>query len=128
MLRAGPQLYEDFCAQTEATAHQPELGKPVLLGGVDVTFDCVGSAATIDDALRFTRPHGTVSLVGMPAIPRNVDWTSVWYKELRIQGAYAYGWETIHGERIRTFDLALRLLCEKAEDLAPLVGATFSIS
>jgi threonine dehydrogenase-like Zn-dependent dehydrogenase len=128
LLRTGRGLYEDFCRQTGATSHQPELGKPVLLGGVDVTFDCVGAATTIDDALRFTRPRGTVALVGMPAIPRNVDWTSIWYKELRVFGTYAYGWETLHGERVRTFDLALRLLRERAEELAPLVGATFPLS
>lgn len=128
LLRPGRGLYEDFCAQTGATSHRPELGKPVLLGGVEVAFDCVGSATTIDDALRFTRPRGTICLAGMPAIPKNVDWTSLWYKELRVQGSYAYGWETVNGERVRTFDLALRLLRQRATELAPMVGATFPLS
>jgi len=128
LLDAGRGRYEDFCAQTGATCHPPELGKPVLLGGVEVTFDCVGSAATLDDALRFTRPRGTVGLVGMPAIPKNVDWTPLWYKGLRVQGTYAYGWETVNGQRVRTFDLALGLLRQHAAELAPLVGATFRLS
>ena len=71
-----------------ARAFEPELGGRVLIGGADATFDCVGSSRTIDDALRFTRHHGSVILVGMPAIPSGIDWTSIWHKELVVRGAY----------------------------------------
>ena len=96
ILSSDKLLYTNFCRLTGAESYQPELGKPVLLGGVDVTFDCVASATTIDDALRFTRGQGRVMLVGMPAIPKNIDWTSVWYKELQVSGAYTYGVEELH--------------------------------
>jgi threonine dehydrogenase-like Zn-dependent dehydrogenase len=105
----------------------PELGKPVLTGGADVTFDCIGSESTIDDALRFTRARGRVIVVGMPAIPRGVDWTSIWYKELEVRGAYTYGTESIDGRRLRTFELAIRLLAERGEALRPLVSARFPL-
>ena len=121
------QLYANFCCLTGAESHQPELGKPVLLGGADVTFDCVASATTIDDALRFTRAQGRVLLVGMPAIPKNVDWTSIWYKELKVGGAYTYGVETYNGRQIRTFALGIQLLRQMGERLLPLIGDRFPL-
>ena len=120
-------LYANFCRLTGAEAHQPELGKPVLLGGTDVTFDCVASATTIDDALRFTRAQGRVLLVGMPAIPKNIDWTSIWYKELKVSGAYTYGVENYGGRQIRTFELGIQLLGQTGKQLLPLIGDRFSL-
>ena len=127
ILSSDKSLYTNFCRLTGAESYQPELGKPVLLGGVDVTFDCVASATTIDDALRFTRAQGRVMLVGMPAIPKNIDWTSVWYKELQVSGAYTYGIEGYAGERIRTFTLGIRLLEQMGDKLLPLIGEQFSL-
>ena len=119
--------YAAFCGLTGAASHQPELGQQVLLGGVDVTFDCIGSSVTIDDALRFTRAGGDVILVGMPGIPKNVDWTSIWYKQLRVTGAYTYGLETHHDEQIHTFTLGMRLLEKMEAHLRPLVSTLFPL-
>lgn len=124
----GSGIYEDLCQLTQAESYQPELGKPVILGGVDVTFDCVASADTIDDALRLTRAGGQVMLVGMPAVPKNIDWTALWHKELRVRGVYAYGLESYEGEQIRTFALGIRLLKQMGSDLLPLVGGRFSLN
>jgi threonine dehydrogenase-like Zn-dependent dehydrogenase len=120
-------LYDAVCAETGATRHQPEIGRPTFIGGVSMTFDCVGSGRTIDDALRVTAGQGTVMIVGMPGIPSGIDWTAVWYKELRVLGAYAYGTETWRGERIRTFALALRLLARGDTPLKPLVTHRFPL-
>jgi threonine dehydrogenase-like Zn-dependent dehydrogenase len=109
--------------------YQPELGKPVLLGGADVVFDCVGSSDSIDDAMRLTRPRGTLVLVGMPGIPHGVDWTSVWYKELSVQGAYAYGWEELPGRgRVQTIQLALEYLSKSNGTLKALVNRKFPLT
>ncbi|MBI3961385.1 MAG: zinc-binding dehydrogenase, partial [Deinococcus sp.] len=96
--------------------------------GCDVTFDCVGSATSLDDALRFTRARGRVMVVGMPAMPSGVDWTALWHKELKVQGAYTYGTETYQGERLRTFQLAIRLLEQSGRRLRRLVSARFPLS
>ena len=127
ILSSDKSLYANFCGLTGAESYQPELGKPVLLGGVDVTFDCVASATTIDDALRFTRAQGRVMLVGMPAIPKNIDWTSVWYKELEVSGAYTYGSESYEGAEIRTFTLGIWLLERMGDRLLPLIGELFAL-
>lgn len=123
----GKAIYRDFCRLTQAESFQPELGKPVILGGVDVTFDCVASGDTIDDALRMTRAGGQVMLVGMPAIPKNIDWTALWHKALNVRGVYAYGLESYDGKRIRTFSLGIQLLQQMGSELLPLVGGLFSL-
>ena len=119
--------YSNFCELTNAESYQPELGEQVLIGGVDTTFDCIGSSTTIDDALRFTRSGGDVILLGMPGIPKTIDWVSIWYKQLNVKGAYTYGLETHKGESIHTFDLGLRLLQEHGDHLLPIVSSSFSL-
>ena len=127
VLLPNSSRYAAFSELTGAESHQPELGQQVLIGGVDVTFDCIGSSVTIDDALRFTRAGGEVILVGMPGIPKNVDWTSIWYKQLNVKGAYTYGLENHNGEEIHTFTLGMRLLQKMESHLRPLVSTLFPL-
>jgi threonine dehydrogenase-like Zn-dependent dehydrogenase len=72
---------------TSARMHVPERGSEFLLGGVDVAFECTGSASGLDTALRLVRAGGTVVLSGLPT--GKVDLTPVWYRELSLVGAYA---------------------------------------
>ncbi len=128
IVQAGRRQYDDLCRLTGATTHQPEIGQPTVLGGFDVVFDCVGSPRSLDDALRFTKSRGRTVLVGMPGIAKTVDWTTIWYKELRVTGTYTYGVEDFRGERVRTFELALRFLEKRQDDLAALVTHAFPLS
>jgi threonine dehydrogenase-like Zn-dependent dehydrogenase len=94
-----------------------------LTGGVRVAFDCVGSAASIADALAVTAPGGTVVLLGMPA-HLGIDLTPLWQREIRLMGAYAYGPEPAAGGR-HSFSLAMQVV--EAAGLDRLVGATYSL-
>jgi threonine dehydrogenase-like Zn-dependent dehydrogenase len=76
-----------------------------LTGGADVVFDCVGSAESIGQSLEMVRPRGTVVLVGMPGRV-SVDLASLWHREVRLLGAYAYGTETVKKKERSTFSLA----------------------
>ncbi len=97
-----------------------------LTGGADVVIDCVGSEATIADALAMVRPRGRVVLVGMPATVK-LSLTTLWHRETELCGAYAYGTETLpSGERRRTFDLAFELV--QAAQLERLVSATYPLA
>jgi L-iditol 2-dehydrogenase len=99
----------------------------------------VGSSQSMDDALRLTRPRGTMILAGMPGIPDGVDWTSVWYKELRVDGSYAYGWEDgqfkiknseLKIEKpapVKTMALALDYLAQSHGALKPLVNRRYPL-
>jgi threonine dehydrogenase-like Zn-dependent dehydrogenase len=93
----------------------------VLSGGADVTVDCVGSSASIADAIAITRPTGRVHLVGM-AGDSNVDLTPLWHKEVALVGAYAYGLEH---DGTRTFELAFDLV--RRLRLGRLVTATYPL-
>ena len=80
-------LYAEIARRTGGAVLKPIIGKQVVTGGVDRTFECAGSDSALDDALRLTRPGGTVVLVGVPGIAKNVDWTSIFLKELRVVGS-----------------------------------------
>jgi threonine dehydrogenase-like Zn-dependent dehydrogenase len=96
-----------------------------LTGGADHVIDCVGSAASLTDALAVVRPRGRVTLVGMPGHVQ-LDLTGLWQREVVLAGAYAYGTEELpSGERRRTFDLAFELV--QAADLGRLVSATYPL-
>ena len=103
------ETYATLPGKLGTEALKPELGKPVVLGGAEKVLDCVGSPGTMEDALRLTRPGGEVSLVGMPGARSSLDLTALWHKELNFAGTYAYGPEEYRGERIGSFDLAMRL-------------------
>lgn len=98
------------------------MNRPLLLGGADVTFECVGRADSLNDAVRFTREGGTLVVVGMPG-EEKVDWAPIWQRELTVTGAYAYGSEPKRKGRA-TFDLALEAAGElPLEELTgPLYG------
>jgi len=95
-----------------------------LTGGADVVFDCVGSAASIGEALAMVRPRGTVVLVGMPGRV-TVDLAPLWHREVRLVGAYAYGTETLAGTARSTFSLALEAAA--AMRTGRLVSATYPL-
>ena len=114
------KVYEDLPAMLGTEAYKPELGKPVVMGGADRVFECVGAAGTMEDAVRLARPGGEVALVGMPSARSCLDLTALWYKEVVLTGSYAYGVEEYRGERVKSFELALRIAPEI--DLETLVG------
>jgi threonine dehydrogenase-like Zn-dependent dehydrogenase len=78
-----------------------------LSGGAQLVIDCVGSAASVSDALAVVAPGGTLVLAGMPG-PANVDFTPLWQREVCIIGSYTYGPEPAAGGR-HSFDLAFEL-------------------
>ena len=108
----GEQAYQRLAELTGATLHKLPWGKRSVVGGVDHTFECSGSGGAWEDALRWTRAHGSVILVGMPGESR-ADLTPFWYKELHVTGAYAYGTERVDGLEKRTFQLALEMLSKQ---------------
>jgi len=99
------------------------MNRSLLLGGADVTFECVGRADALNDAVRYTREGGTVVAVGMPGEER-VDWAPIWQRELTVMGAYAYGAEPKKKGK-RTFQLALEAAPEL--HLETLTGPMFGL-
>lgn len=114
-----------------ARAVRRRAGSLVLAGrlteGADIVFDCVGSAASLTEALAMVRPRGKVVLVGMPG-KVSVDLAPLWHRELTLVGAYAYGNETPPGagqpDR-RSFELAIDLV--GSASLGRLVSALYPL-
>jgi threonine dehydrogenase-like Zn-dependent dehydrogenase len=119
------ETYTTLPAMLGTEAYKPEIGRPVVMGGADKVFECVGSEGTMEDAVRLTRPGGDATLVGMPSARSRLDLSALWYKEVRLAGAYAYGVEEYEGERVKSFELALRIAPEIK--LETLVGPGFRL-
>ncbi len=126
---AGSKGYEKLSEIAGATLRTLELGKPVVIGGFPYVFECVGNHSALDDATRWASENGTVVMQGMPS-SAGADLVPVWYKQLRLIGAYAYGLERYGGKEIKTFQLALDLLSKDglAETLTGLVRHKFPLS
>lgn len=119
-------VYETLPARLGSDKYTPELGKPVVPGGADVVFECVGASPTMEDAIRLTKPGGRVALVGMPGQKSSLDLTALWHKEVDFFGTYAYGMENYGGARVSSLALAMRLAPEI--NLASMVGPKFPLS
>lgn len=124
----GAEFYRQVAQLTGARVYKPILGKDVVSGGADVVYECVGSNATVDDALRLTNSNGRMVLVGLAGIPRGIDWTPIWLNEVHVNGSYCYAVEELEGERITTMQLAVRLMAEGKADLAPLLTHCFALA
>ncbi len=94
-----------------------------LSGGAPLVVDCVGSGASLADALAVTAPGGTIVMVGM-AGGVHVDLTPLWQREVRLAGAYAYGPEPSAGGR-HSFDLATDLVADAG--LERLLTTTYTL-
>lgn len=88
-----------------------------LSDGVDVVVDCVGSEASLTQALEVVAPGGRVVVVGMPG-HTSLDLTTLWHRETSLAGCYAYTRDD--------FEAALGLVA--AADLGRLVSATYPLA
>jgi threonine dehydrogenase-like Zn-dependent dehydrogenase len=87
-----------------------------LTGGAGLVLDCVGSEASLAQALRVVAPGGTVLLVGMPGVT-TVDLTSLWHREVTLTGCYAYA----ASDFVEAFELAGSARLER------LLSATYTL-
>lgn len=88
-----------------------------LSDGVDLVVDCVGSEASLAQALRVVAPGGEIVVVGMPG-HTHLDLTPLWHRETSITGCYAY--------TRADFEAALSVVADA--DLGRLVSATYPLS
>ena len=122
--------YPRLAELTHATLHPLPLHKPAVVGGVSVTFDCIGSGSSLAQSLRWTRARGTVVLLGMPGHQR-IDLSPLWYQEVRLLGSYASCLEHAEdGNGDQTIDMALKVLGspEWGDRLRSLVTHRFPIT
>ena len=125
-LREG-DFFRVVAEATGGTLHKPLLGKRVLVGGADMVYECVGSARSIDDGLRLVRSGGVVVVVGLAGLLKGVDWTPIWLNELTVKGSFWCGTESVSGQQVRTFQLALERIAQGKPDLSTMVTHRFRL-
>ncbi|MBV9231271.1 MAG: alcohol dehydrogenase catalytic domain-containing protein [Chloroflexi bacterium] len=89
------------------------LGNKMVLGGYDVIYDTIGHNKTLHDALRWTRAHATVVLVGLHLHMMHIDLTPIWYREIDLVGTMGHGkenWPAGADEQSSTFSVAQDLI------------------
>lgn len=123
----GRDYFEDLAKLFRAKLYKPILGKRIMVGGADRVFECVGSSTSIDEALRFTQSGGTMVLIGLASLPKGVDWTPIWFNELKVQGSFCCSTEEYEGKRLRTYELALSWMADGKVDVSGLITHKFPL-
>lgn len=116
----GAKNAERYDAIADATGGRRiagRFGNQALLGGFDLTFDCIGTGASLTDAMKWTRSRGTVVVVGTSGITL-VDTTPLWFDELQVIGTNGRQIESVGEKPIHTYDLVLGWLKSKTLDLS----------
>jgi threonine dehydrogenase-like Zn-dependent dehydrogenase len=102
-------------------------GNQGVLGGYDLTFDCIGTGRSLTDAMKWTRSRGTVILVGTSGISL-VDTTPLWFDELHVIGANGRQIECDGQRPIHTYDLVLDWIRSGRLDLSAIPVSRFKLT
>jgi threonine dehydrogenase-like Zn-dependent dehydrogenase len=124
----GEDGYQAAVRITGAKLYEGMFGNRMLLGGFDVIYDCVGSARTLHNSLRWARAGGTVVMVGIKLSPLKLDLNPIWYQEVDLTGVCAHGVEQWEGKTWRTYDLVVELLRQGKLSVDGLITHRFPLS
>ena len=114
---------------TGAQAYMPIVGDEVFSGGgFDVIFDCVGTATSIPQSLRYASPRAEVILLGCAAEIKKLDLTLIWARELNVKGFVGYGAESWDSRTLHTFDVTLERMVADGEQLKGMVTHVFPLA
>ena len=121
-------LYAEIARRTGGAVLKPMIGKQVVTGGWTASSSAQAAIRRWTTPCVLTRPGGTVVLVGVPGIAKNVDWTSIFLKELTVAASYTYHRsEQFQGRTWSTFELALDLMASGKVDLGWMVTHRFKL-
>jgi threonine dehydrogenase-like Zn-dependent dehydrogenase len=103
------------------------LGMPMAHpGGVDVVYDTIGKAETLEAGARVLRAHGTLVQSGVHGSER-WDTSPLYFKELRLTGSNAFGIEEVEGVRKHGLQHYLDLVEAGRIDLSGMLTHTFRL-
>ncbi len=124
--RPETELIAAIARLTGARSYRPMRGQPVLMGGVQRVYDCIGNAGTIETSLRICDARGTVVIIGVD-VPKRVEWSPLWFREINVTGSMAVGTEQFEGERLHTYEVYLRLVRDGRLNVEELVTHKFAL-
>lgn len=121
------QLVEEVAAWSGAPTLQPWNGLPVAYPGhVDIVYDTVGSPLTVEAAMRVLATRGTLVQMGVSS-PGRFEWTPWYFKELRLVGSNAFGFETFEGVTMHAIEHYLDLTASGRLNLDGLLTHTYPL-
>jgi threonine dehydrogenase-like Zn-dependent dehydrogenase len=121
-------LIEQLADWSGGVVRQPWAGLPVTHpGAVDVVYDTVGAAETVEVGVRVLASRGTLVQMGVSKLQR-CEWTPWYFKELRLVGSNAFGLETVEGRRQHALAHYLDLAESGRVDLDGLLTHTFPLT
>lgn len=128
IVKTGSGLYQKVCSITGGKIRKVSVGKPVVDGGFDAIFDCVGSAGTLDDSLRLVKTKGSVIMVATSTTLNGIDPSPIWFREVNLVGT-CMSRDVIDprdGIKKSTYSLVISILEELA--IEDMVTHTFDIA
>ncbi|HUI28558.1 MAG TPA: zinc-binding dehydrogenase, partial [Candidatus Kryptonia bacterium] len=105
---------------TDAEVLKPWHGQPMLNGGVDVVYDSVATAETLEVGVRVTRARGRIVVTGVE-MPQQFEWTPLYFKELSIIGSNAFAIEEYGGRRQHAMEWYFEFIRSKRLDVTPII-------
>ncbi len=106
---------------------QPADGLPMAFpGGIDVVYDTIGAAETLEVGCRVLAAHGTLAKLGMHGAAKWED-TPVYCKEITYTGSNAFGIEEVDGERKHGIAHFLDMVQSGRIDLTAMLTHTFRL-
>jgi threonine dehydrogenase-like Zn-dependent dehydrogenase len=124
--RDSGEIVETVAEMVDARVYRPPQGLPWLLRGVDVIYDTVGSAESLEVGVRIAAPRAPIVITGV-SIPARFEWTPHYFKEIALLGSNAFGMEEYGGRRLHSIEHYLRLVEEEKLDLTPLITHRFRL-
>jgi threonine dehydrogenase-like Zn-dependent dehydrogenase len=124
--RSPEEIVESVAGLVGEPILRPRFGKPWLRGGVDVVYDSIGSAGTLEVGVRVARAKAAIVVTGVSR-PKRFEWTPHYFKELELVGSNAFGVEEVEGERRHAIEHYLRLLESGRLALPQLVTHRFPL-
>jgi threonine dehydrogenase-like Zn-dependent dehydrogenase len=104
------------------------LGGGNLEGGAHRFFDCVGSKNSLQEGLLTLKGRGTYVMVGTAGALGPVDFSSLWFRELKLTGSSMYAHGTYQGRTVRTYEKAVELLARGDFAYRGLVSHRFRLA
>ena len=118
--RPTKELVHRIAEETDSALNKPWMGLPMLNGGVDVVYDTVSSAETMEVDLRVTRSFGAMVIIGVePA--QTFEWTPLYFKEISIIGSNGFGIEEFAGQRKHAMEWYFDFIQNRALDVTPII-------
>lgn len=106
---------------------QPADGLPMAFpGGIDVVYDTIGAAETLEVGARVLRARGTLVKLGVHGPARWED-TPLYFKEITFTGSNAFGFEEVDGLRQHGIAHYLDLVDSGRIDLSAMLTHTFRL-